>query len=89
MVYNRSYGGYGYYVGSSWYYYDAFTDAVILSSLMNRHSYYYPSYGPGYGGGTVVYDNTPTNGWDFIIFLCVLGGIVFLAILFSWVANRH
>ena len=90
VVYDRSYGGYGYYVGSRWYYYDAFTDAVVLSSLMNHHSYYYGSGYNGYYGGSnaVVVDNTPTNGWDFMIFICVLGGIVVLAIVFSVVANR-
>ena len=55
---------------------------------MHHHSYYYPSYGGGYGGGVVV-DNTPTNGWDFMIFMFVLGGIVLVAIVFSWVASRR
>lgn len=68
VIYDRRYGGYGYYVGSSWYAYDALTDAIVLSSLMNRHSYYYPrtDYYPNTGyvsNGSAVVVQSDTGAW--------------------------
>lgn len=77
VIYDRSYGGYGYYVGSRWYYYDAFTDAVILSSLMNRHNYHYTGHAPP--GSTVYVSDGGSAGW-------VIGGILLgLLLIFVFV----
>jgi hypothetical protein len=42
-TYNIVYGngGYGYYSGGRWFAYDVFRDTMMLSMLMNQHSYYY------------------------------------------------
>jgi len=52
VIYDPIQRGYGYYIGSRWYWYDAFMDTVMLDSLMHRHYYCtYPA-GSGYGYAT-------------------------------------
>lgn len=72
VVYDRRYGGYGYYNGDRWYAYDAFTDGYVVGALMSNHSYYYPRqtvYVDSGNGGTTVVSND--------------GGAIFLGILFG------
>lgn len=44
IVYGSAYHGYGYYIGSTWYAYDVFRDAAMLSILMNNQGYYYDTH---------------------------------------------
>lgn len=78
VVYDRHYGGYGYYVGSSWYAYDALSDAIVLSSLMNRHSYYYPRTDYGYvnSNGSAVVVQSDTGAW-------LVGVLIAFIVLFA------
>jgi hypothetical protein len=41
--YDRSYGGYGWYSGAAWHYYDLWRDAAMLDVMMHHHGYYYGS----------------------------------------------
>jgi hypothetical protein len=88
VVYNSGYGGYGYYRGSSWYAYDTFTDAIILSSLMHHHNYYhYPSgYYDSYGNTQVVYSDGGSA--FFAVFMTVIG-IVFVFVIISIIFGRY
>lgn len=85
IVYNSGFGGYGYYNAlGAWIAYDIMSDALMMNSLMHRHSYYYPS-APYVGGGvgtTVVHTTSSGIGffWGFMIFL----GFMFLIFLMAW-----
>lgn len=82
IVYNAGFGGYGYYNGlGAWIAYDIMSDAIMMNSLMHRHSYYYPS-APYASGATVVH----TSGgigffWGLMWFLVIIFSI-FLIIWF-------
>jgi hypothetical protein len=84
IVYNSGFGGYGYYNAlGAWIAYDIMTDAIMMNSLMHRHSYYYPS-APYVGGGGTTVVHTTSSGigffWGFMIFL----GFMFLIFLMVW-----
>jgi hypothetical protein len=82
VIYDVSHGGYGYYRGSAWYFYDALEDAAMLSILMRNNNYYHPPMYSGYDSQPAVYvDNTPTNFGDVIIVLAIILGLV-LAVVF-------
>jgi hypothetical protein len=86
VAYDRTHGGYGYYVGSRWAYYNALEDAAMLSSLMRRHNYYYNGYyNNGYGAAhaeTVYVDAEMYVG---IALTC----IVLLIIVVAMVSSRR
>jgi len=56
VIYNRGYGGYGYYhpITGAWMMYDMFADAVMLNAMMSQRSYYYGA-PPAYYGGPPAY----------------------------------
>jgi hypothetical protein len=79
VVYNSSYGGYGYYgAGGIWYHYSPLSDAIMLSALMSHSGYHYPVYT---GGGTTVVSNGMSGFGIFMAVLIVLG--VATIIIFS------
>ncbi|MCY2931501.1 MAG: hypothetical protein NTV86_18825 [Planctomycetota bacterium] len=94
VIYDQRRGGYGYYVGSDWYFYDAMRDAVMLDMLMDRHGYVYGPryYGNGYGysygrtyapapavvGGGYVH---ASSGWSALAWLGLIVLTAILAIL--------
>lgn len=85
VVYNAGFGGYGYYNAlGAWIAYDVMTDAIMMGSLMHRHSYYYPSHSTTYvdGGTTVVHTTNSGIGffWGFMWFLVV----IFTIFLIVW-----
>lgn len=99
VYYDRRYGGYGYLdYGGHWRYYDAMTDAIILSSLMNRHSYYYPPQQTQVvvmplqnGEQPVVVQTQPVvregGGWGLGVFFGILIGIGILLVI-GFIASK-
>jgi hypothetical protein len=77
VTYNQQYGGYGYMGPSgSWIMYDAMADAVMMSTLMNRHNYYYDR------PGAVTYVDTGGGArWLMWFGLIVVGIIIVGAFL--------
>jgi len=90
VVYNSGFGGYGYYNSlGAWIAYDIMTDAIMMNSLMHRHSYYYPTaHYPGYvsSGPTVVHTTSGGVGffWAFMWFLV----IIFTIFLIVWIIAK-
>jgi hypothetical protein len=88
VVYDRGFGGYGYYVGSRWYDYDLFDDAVVLASVMHRRGYLYPAYGDGLPYAPAYYDYPHAvvyrshSGW--VAFLVVIGLVVAVLAVCCW-----
>ncbi|HEV7406259.1 MAG TPA: hypothetical protein VGO11_25145 [Chthoniobacteraceae bacterium] len=79
VIYNQSYGGYGYYMGGNWMAYNVLSDAIMMDSLMNRHNYAYgPSY--AYGSGPVYYQHSSGGGFFvgllFIVILVIAAVVV-------------
>jgi hypothetical protein len=75
ITYDRGRGGYGYYAGSEWYFYDAMRDAAMLSILMDRNNYYYPR--PAYAPVEYV----GVDGSGAVVLLVVLGGVILVIIV--------
>ena len=78
VYYERRYGGYGYLDNGQWRYYDAMADAVILSSLMNNHSYYYPRTNVVHSNGDIVVTDGG-DGWGIVLGIFI--GIGWLLII--------
>lgn len=90
MIYNSGFGGYGYYNAlGAWIAYDVMTDAIMMSSLMHRHNYYYP---PVYstthveGGTTVVHTNSGIG--FFWIFMISIGIMFTIFLIASFIAAK-
>ena len=85
VIYNRSYGGYGYYGPTgAWMMYDIFADTVMLDAMMRQRSYYYGAPPPAYYGGpgtTVVYGGF--GGWLLSFLVLVLFILIIVAIIRS------
>jgi len=77
IIYNQPHRGYGYYVGSKWYYYNVMMDTMMLDSLMHRHHYY--GYPMGY---------TEVEGWGFATVLILVLVLVVFIVIFAKIASR-
>lgn len=84
VIYDRTYGGYGYWNNGVWAYYDALHDAAMLSVLMNRHDYYYP--------GSAAYVESPTTVYvhdsEWEAFFLVTLSLVLLALALAYFVSR-
>lgn len=85
VVYDSGHRGYGYYVGSSWYDYDALDDAYMVARLMTRHSYYYPTttYAP-----PPYYATAPSTGGGWVVG-AVLLTLLFVVVVGAVIANHR
>ena len=76
VVYNRGYGGYGYFYGGNWIMYDLMADQMMCNQMMYQHGYYYGSAPPS------------PFGWIWgLLFTLIFLTILFI-IISSWWRNR-
>jgi len=98
VIYNRSYGGYGYYhpLTHAWMMYDMFADAVMMNHMMSMNGYYYgappvaygggPGYAPGYAPA---YYNPFAWVWGVITFIFwALLAIFIFWLIYRWASRR-
>jgi hypothetical protein len=76
VVYNRGFGGYGYFIGPIWYPYYPLADAAMLGVLManSGHAYSYPV------GNTTVY-RSDIDGWCVLWTIIGIFGVAAAAVL--------
>ena len=86
VTYNQGMGGYGYMNSlGTWMMFDAMTDMVVMTSLMNNHGYYHGS--PYQAAPQVVGPVQQQSNVGFTIFIGILSTFVILGVIF-FIANQ-
>ena len=73
IIYNHSYGGYGYYDPSgAWMMYDMMADTVMMNQMMSMNGYYYGGYGSPYYRPHYYYSGPSTWFWALFWVLLII-----------------